>query len=118
MATSRGHSQIGQAFRDGGLMRCFKRHFAELVVESAKLFTMSRKEVDAGMIHHGTELMESLHAQGKHVLIVGGHMGNWEWSALTLSQNLRFRTMALYKKLSNPKAEKRMKESRAGLAWR
>ena len=91
----------------------FQRHFAQLVVESAKLFTMSRKEVDAGMIHHGTDLMESLHAQGKHVLIAGGHMNNWEWSALTLSQNLRFRTMALYKKLSNPKAEKRMKESRS-----
>ncbi|MDA0945692.1 MAG: lysophospholipid acyltransferase family protein [Bacteroidetes bacterium] len=91
----------------------FQRHFTQLLVESAKLFHMSRQEVDSGMVHVGTELMEQLHAQGKHVLIAGGHMNNWEWSALTLSQNLPFRTMALYKKLSDDKGEKAMKESRS-----
>ena len=91
----------------------FQRHFAQLMVESAKLFTMSRAEVDAGMVHHGNEVMDALHAQGKHVLVAGGHMNNWEWSALTLSQNLPFRTMALYKKLSDKNAEKLMRESRS-----
>lgn len=91
----------------------FQRHFAQLMVESAKLFTMKRPEVDEGMVHLGTEIMEGLHRQGKHVLIAGGHMNNWEWSALSLNQNLPFRTMALYKKLSDPKAEKWMKESRS-----
>ena len=82
------------------------------MVESAKLFTMSRAEVDAGMLHHGKEVMDALHARGKHVLVAGGHMNNWEWSALTLNQNLPFRTMALYKKLSDKNAEKMMWESR------
>ena len=39
-------------------------------------------------------------------------MNNWEWSALTLNQNLPFRTMALYKRLSDKNAEKVMRESR------
>ena len=39
-------------------------------------------------------------------------MNNWEWSALTLTQNLPYRTMALYKKLSDKNAEKMMRESR------
>jgi len=91
----------------------FQRHFAQLLVESAKLFSMSRREVDAGMVHHGKEVMEALHRKGKHVLVAGGHMNNWEWSALTLNQNLPFRTMALYKKLSDKRAEKMMRESRS-----
>ena len=91
----------------------FQRHFAQLLVESAKLFSMSRREVDAGMVHHGKEAMEALHRKGKHVLVAGGHMNNWEWSALTLNQNLPFRTMALYKKLSDKRAEKMMRESRS-----
>ena len=40
-------------------------------------------------------------------------MNNWEWSALTLNQNIPHRTMALYKQLSNPKAEALMTKSRS-----
>ena len=91
----------------------FQHHFAHLAMESAKLFSMSQQQADAGMVHHGKEVMDALHARGKHVLVAGGHMNNWEWSALTLNQNLPFRTMALYKKLSNKRAEKLMKKSRS-----
>ena len=34
------------------------------MVESAKLFTMSQAEVDAGMVHHDKEVMDALHARG------------------------------------------------------
>lgn len=91
----------------------FQRHFAQLVVESARLFTMSKEEAERGMVHHNTSLMERLHQRGRHVLVAGGHMNNWEWSALTLSQNIPHRTMALYKKLSDPSAEELMKSSRS-----
>ena len=46
----------------------FQRHFAQLLVESAKLFSMSQAEVDAGMVHHDKEVMDALHRKGKHVL--------------------------------------------------
>ena len=91
----------------------FQRHFAQLMVESAKLFSMRSEDVDAGMVHEGKDVMTQLHAKGKHVLVAGGHMNNWEWSALTLDQNLPFRTMALYKKLSDKNAEKLIRESRS-----
>ena len=90
----------------------FQRHFTQLLVESAKLFTLSRRDVEAGMVHHNTALLQRLHREGRHVLVAGGHMNNWEWSALTLNQNLPHRTMALYKRLSNPKAEALMTASR------
>lgn len=106
----------------------FQRHFTQLLVESAKLFTMSSKEVEEGMPHLNTELLHELHQKGKHVLVAGGHMNNWEWSALTLNQAVPHRGMALYKKLSDHKADQRMRASRgrfglemvrttAGRAW-
>jgi len=90
----------------------FQRHFMQLLVESAKLFTMSQKDVESGMPHHNVEVVQALHDQGKHVLVAGGHMNNWEWSAVTLNQALPHRSMALYKKLSDPKADKLMRSSR------
>ena len=33
----------------------FQRHFMQLLVESAKLFTMSQKDVESGMLHHNVE---------------------------------------------------------------
>lgn len=99
--------------RRTGLFVRFQRHFAQLLVESAKLFSMTKSQVEEGMRAEGKEVLEELHRQGKHVLVAGGHMNNWEWSALTLNQHSPYRTMALYKKLSDRNAERRMRESRS-----
>ena len=42
----------------------FQRHFMQLLVESAKLFTMSQKDVESGMPHHNVEVVQALHDQG------------------------------------------------------
>ena len=93
----------------------FQRHFAQLLVESAKLFSMSRSEILAGVTHQNRELFESLHAEGRHILIAGGHVNNWEWSALALQAAIPHRTMGLYKRMSDKKAEHLMRESRGRL---
>ncbi len=95
------------------LARQFQRRFAQLLVESAKLFRMSESGLLEGMVHHNRQVVQRLHDEGKHVLVAGGHMNNWEWSALTLNQNVPHRTMALYKELSNPSAERLMTASRS-----
>ena len=87
----------------------FQRHFVQLMVESAKLFSMRREDVDAGIVYEGKDVLDALHASGKHVLLAGGHMNNWEWCALTLNQHVPFRTMGLYKQLSDKNAEKLMR---------
>ena len=48
----------------------FQRHFMQLLVESAKLFTMS-KDVESACFHN-VEVVQP-HDQGKHVLVAGGH---------------------------------------------
>ena len=93
----------------------FQRHVAQLLVESAKLFSMSRAEILAGVTHQNRELFDSLHAEGRHVLIAGGHVNNWEWSALALQDAIPHRTMGLYKRMSDRKAERLMRESRGRL---
>lgn len=90
----------------------FQRHFAQLLVESAKLFTMTRPEASKGVTHDNRELFETLHAEGRHVLVAGGHVNNWEWSALTFQDAVPHRVMGLYKRMSDQHAERRMRESR------
>ena len=45
-------------------VRLLPETLAQLLVESAKLFSMSRSEILAGVTHQNRELFESLHAEG------------------------------------------------------
>ena len=90
----------------------FQFHFAQLLVESAKLFSASKEDVECGVVHENTEIFEKLYRKGKHVLVAGGHFNNWEWSALTFAQFMPHRSMGLYKRLSDAKSEGMLRESR------
>ena len=92
--------------------RAFMRHFADITVESIKHFTVSKTDSHRRMVHENTELFESLYAQGKSVLIAGGHRNNWELYALTVDAAIPHKTMAIYKRLSDPKMDEAMRTSR------
>ena len=42
----------------------FQRHFMQLLIESAKLFTMSQKDVESGMPHHNVEVSKPCTTKG------------------------------------------------------
>ena len=50
----------------------FQRHFAQLMVESAKLFSMRREDVDAGMVHEGKDVMTQLPPRASTFLLPVG----------------------------------------------
>lgn len=92
--------------------KAFIRHFADITVESIKHFSVSKAESHRRMIHENTELFEALHAQGRSVLIAGGHRNNWELYALTVAASIPHKSMAIYKRLSNPTMDEAMRSSR------
>ena len=69
----------------------FQKHFAQLLVESAKLFSMSRPKSMAGVTHQKVNFLKRFTPKGNMSLIAGGHVNNWEWSALA-SCRMPFRT--------------------------
>ncbi|MFM8432656.1 MAG: lysophospholipid acyltransferase family protein [Bacteroidota bacterium] len=95
------------------IRRRFYRHFGDLVVESIKTFTASRKSIERRVELENVELLESLYSKGKSVILASGHYANWEWPALTLPFHSSHTATGIYKKLSNPFFDKLLQRSRS-----
>ncbi|MFN5621298.1 MAG: lysophospholipid acyltransferase family protein [Flavobacteriales bacterium] len=92
--------------------RAFYRHFCDVILESLKNFSVKESSLRARFKHHGSEVFEQLAKEGKQVILAGGHYANWEMWALSASPYFSQRLMAIYKRLSNPYFDRKMRETR------
>ena len=77
-------------------------HFlADMMVESVKLLTISKKEVIKRVEVPNPELITQAFKDGKSVIGILGHYGNWELGALRFSQLFEEPRIIVYKPLSN-----------------
>jgi Kdo2-lipid IVA lauroyltransferase/acyltransferase len=74
----------------------FYRHFSELLVESLQLLSISEKQHRRRVHLHNTEVLEHCHQQGRNIIILMGHYGNWECLNM-LPKYLSFNVYAVYK---------------------
>ncbi|UOQ76260.1 lysophospholipid acyltransferase family protein [Hymenobacter sp. 5516J-16] len=84
------------------LARQFYRHFSEVMVEILKLATMPAAELKQRVLFRNVEVMERHFAQGRTVLGLSSHAGNWEWVLTSGATWLSAHTDGVYKPLSNP----------------
>ena len=87
----------------------FYRHLCDTFIETVKLWHMSEKEARKRIIFTNTEYPASCIDSGKGVMVIGGHMGNWEWDTafgIFFNDNVAF--MPLYKTLHNSVFDKMM----------
>ncbi len=81
----------------------FYRYFCDLFLETFKTLTISRKTMlkhctlDAGAL----QLFERLAAENRSIMVVMGHLGNWEWAGNTFSLCCRHQLYVIYHPLSN-----------------
>ena len=101
--TSSEHKQIAKKF---------KRHLADIFVESIKIFNISKEEAYKRMVCVNPEVPEAYFKAGKNVILVGGHLNNWELYAVALKNHLNFSTYAIYKPLSNEFMDEKMRLTR------
>src|SRR5690606_4655073 len=59
----------------------FYRHFTDLLLESLKNFSITRKQVVKRYRSVNTQLLDRLHNEGKSMILCGGHFANWEFWA-------------------------------------
>lgn len=63
----------------------FFRNFSDYLVETIKSFTISKEELNVRMQHLNRHHFDEAKKEGKNVIILAGHVFNWEWvSALGL----------------------------------
>jgi KDO2-lipid IV(A) lauroyltransferase len=92
--------------------RAFYRNFCDVLLESIKHFSVSYHNVAPRMDAGNTEIFDRFHQQGKHIILAGGHMGNWELWAIACPPTIPGKVMAIYKRLSNPFFDAKMRETR------
>ena len=82
--------------------RAFYRHFAEVVVEIIKLPALPAAELKQRMVLRNPEMADRHFAQGRTVLALASHAGNWEWLLAAGPLWLAAPVDGVYKPLSNP----------------
>ncbi|HCR54800.1 MAG TPA: acetyltransferase [Cytophagales bacterium] len=93
--------------------REFYVHFCDLIVESIKAFTISKKELEKRFGQRNPEIFQKYFDAGQHVTVVGGHNGNWELYAVSVGLHLPHQPLALYTKLNNEFMNEKITKSRS-----
>lgn len=111
-------SNIQRSFPDktpaeqAAICKEFYHHFCDLILESLKVFTISEQEVKERMVFVNPELVDSYFEKGKSMILAGGHYNNWELFAVGIDAAIKHPAIAIYKPLSNPFFDKKMRMTR------
>ncbi len=81
--------------------KLFYRHLCDLVVESIRMFSMSEAEAVRRCKVRNPELMDAFFDQGKQVVIVGSHYGNWEITSISFPSQFKHQISSIFSKLKN-----------------
>tara|TARA_B110000046_G_scaffold28052_1_gene28775 strand:- start:72604 stop:73485 length:882 start_codon:yes stop_codon:yes gene_type:complete len=91
----------------------FYSHLCDLVVESIKAFSISLEDAKTRMKNRNIEVVNKYFEQGRQVVLVGGHYGNWELFAITIGETTDHKTLALYTPLKNEFINEKITKSRS-----
>lgn len=75
----------------------FYRFFSDMIFETLKNFSLPTSKVGKHVKVRNPELMNAYARDGKHVLIVTGHYGNWEFNMSILNALIEHEVKVLYK---------------------
>ena len=94
------------------LARKFYRHLANVFLESIKGYSMSHKEIVKRHKIINPELLNAYFKKNKDVVVVTGHLGNWEWGSLSGGLQLMHDHIVFYQPLTNRYLDQYLQKSR------
>lgn len=90
----------------------FFRFLADMFIESVKAITMDDKDWKRGFSTVNVEVADAFYDQGKSIVTVLGHYGNWEYLVTAYARDTKHTVLGVYKPLSNPDFEKLLAQYR------
>ncbi len=87
------------------------RHLADVITEVAVFQFYSRSRLEKRFTFENPELIEKYYEEGRHVIVMGGHYNNWEWSA-PFAYTFRHKLIGVYKPLHNKYFDKAYRKAR------
>ena len=95
------------------------RNFCDTVVESFKLFSISKEQLTKRLLFNKLDFINSYHENQQPLIAITGHFGNWEYTSI-MGLLLKHQIIALYKPLKNVYLNEKVKQSRSNfgaLLW-
>ena len=80
----------------------FFRNFFDFIIESLKGITISQEEIDTRISLEGLEIVEKYAAANQNIMVLCGHLFNWEWVKGLVKQIPQSSVIAVY---SVPKSQ-------------
>lgn len=84
----------------------FYHHLCDIVVECSKLLYIKPKRLAKHIKINNPEVLQELYSQKKSLFLTIPHSGNWEWFGKILHLISNHDASAIYKKMTNPIADK------------
>lgn len=81
--------------------RRFYKNLTDIILESLKGYTISEKEILKRFNVTNPEILDEYYKQGKSLILVVAHMGNWELATGSVVKDFKHKPVVLYKPLSN-----------------
>ena len=117
-------SQLAMAFPEmsraevSRVARASYAHFGRTAIETALLPSLRREEilalVDEGI---GLDIIDAALARGKGMILVTGHLGNWELAGAWLAAR-GYKVAAIVRHMGNPRFDRYLNTTRAALGVR
>jgi Kdo2-lipid IVA lauroyltransferase/acyltransferase len=77
------------------------QNLSDILLEGIRSFSMKREDVEKRHRIINPEILQPFYAQGTSVILVTGHLSNWEWGSFSTGLQLPFRIVGFYKPLKN-----------------
>ncbi len=90
----------------------YYKHLSDITLESIKGYTLSIKEFNKRISVFNPEIEKKLFNEGKDVIFVSGHLGNWEWGPRAVPYFIKHKVAVIYKPIKNKYINKYVKELR------
>ena len=87
------------------IVRGFCHNFTDVIVETIKAITISKKEIRRRVKVINPELVLACRKDYTGVILMGSHNTNWEYMQLGVSAAFTFQLLGVYKKLNNKKID-------------
>ncbi len=89
----------------------FYHHFVDIFIEMIKSFTISKKQLAKHCSYPNLDVLNDLQKDGKSIILIGSHYGNWEW-LFGLSSFTDYKCYTAYTKVSNKYFNRKILKSR------
>lgn len=92
----------------------FFKNFSDYIVETAKSFTVSEKELRVRVQHINQQVFKDAKAEGKNIILLTGHVFNWEWFTALATIVPQEHSHPVYRKIQSAFWEEEIKKIRNG----